>query len=468
MFLRRRRLQVLLSLLVITIASVYLSFQLLDLGLSSSEQEHSNNPGLVTEAILQLRKNYYKNFDEQQVLLSAATAARSNLLRELSLSEESVPEWSHPNPFDRDRALLRLEVYLQGLNRLVGDRPMMRDVNYSALDGLVETLGDSHTMALDPDQYQHFRKHLKHRTEGDVGLDFRVEGCSFVVRSVSEHGPAASLGVQRGDNLVTLDDLEVLPLACRESVEGKGQAYSLEQLRSALRGQEGSQVKLGLVREGVPFHVEVTRTLAPLKVVSGELIPDEVDVGWIWIHSFSELTQVEFLEECERLESRGANVLVLDLRNNHGGYVAAALDLASVFLASGEPVVGIVGKSERSFRYTFGGTPRTLPLVVVINEKTASAAEILAAAIQEHRRGVLIGWPSVGKATIQNIHEFSDGGCFKLTTAAYCTPQGKTFDGTGLQPDLSLSVREAESEAELRERVLEYCRDKWKNQETKR
>jgi carboxyl-terminal processing protease len=350
-----------------------------------------------------------------------------------------------------------VETYLERVARLDPRLFPRQDVVYTALAGMTETLSDPYTVAMDPETFARFNGGLHSHVYGGIGLEVEWTHGAHVVFEVLPDSPAAASGIKPGDRLIEVDRV---PLVCKE------ETLSLEQVRILLSGEVGTKVLLTLERAGVLYTRTVVRATFKTRSVTGRLVRGEPSsglpvLGWLRVESLGETTGREMSEVVKTLSGQGATGFVIDLRDNVGGYLNAALEVASLFLPSGQPVVLIEGRGEHRARHTIGANPVTAPLVVLANSRTASSAEILAGALQDHRRAILLGSQTFGKGSVQTLHDFADGGGFKMTTAAYLTPHKRALEGRGLTPDVAVDVGQNRDEEELHAEVLQICQELW-------
>lgn len=295
-----------------------------------------------------------------------------------------------------------------------GVDPTGADLSPAQAERLVDQSGDHWAAYLSPQEYTEF---LRGRYLG-VGLSVeRAQDGGTAVSAVVPGGPAAGAGIARGDRLLTIDGVPADQLPVTEVV-------------SRLRGQQaGSSVALTVGRPGeAPRQVVLGRALlAAQEVVTDRPAPGVVRVA---VHAFT-----SGVAEQVRDATRGAHGVVLDLRGNSGGLVEEAVDTASLFLDGGE-VASYQSRGERHQLVAAGGGDTSTPLVVVVDGGTMSAAELLAGALQDRNRAVLVGSRTFGKGTVQQPSRLADGSVLELTVGRWTTPSGRTPDGTGLTPDV--------------------------------
>ena len=297
-----------------------------------------------------------------------------------------------------------------------GSEVSYRDLVYSSLNGLLRTL-DPHTTFLTPEAYSGMRERQQTTFYG-VGILVGVRNAQLTVISPLEGGPASRMGIQAGDVI--------------SAIEGEAtEEMTLDEAVQKLKGPKGTQVKFTLVRRGLaePLAMAVTRAEIPQDTVRQAymLTPD---TGYVQLTEFSRGTGREMADAIARLEAQGMKRLLLDLRNNGGGLLDQAIEVADQFLPAGSPIVatrGRIRESSGSFRASGKHAELGVPVIVLVNEGTASAAEILSGAIQDHDRGLVVGKPTWGKGLVQTVFNLSHGAGLALTTARYYTPSGRVI-----------------------------------------
>jgi carboxyl-terminal processing protease len=289
-----------------------------------------------------------------------------------------------------------------------------------AIDGMLAVLQDPAAQHFSADDYRRYVEQVQ-GAFGGIGISLTVEDGAPVVVQVFPDTPADRAGLRPRDQILEADG---------QGLVGLG----LDEIVGRLRGQPGSPVTLRVKRPELdqPLTLQLVREMIRVRSVQSRTL--ESGVGYLRITGFQADTAAEARQTLQTLRAQGIRGLILDLRDNAGGLVDQAVDVASLFLPQG-PVVRIRGRAGISdFRHGHG-QGFELPLVVLVNGRTASAAEIVAGAIQDYRVGLLVGTRTFGKATVQSLFPLSDGGAVKLTTARYFTPIGRTIQGQGLQPD---------------------------------
>jgi carboxyl-terminal processing protease len=257
------------------------------------------------------------------------------------------------------------------------------------------------------------------------------ETCRILIVSTISGAPADDAGLQRDDVLVEVDGASIL-------------GWTVDEVTSAVRGPSGTDVTLTLERDGEPFDVTVTRTAVVIPVVETETIGD---VGYVRLTSFTGTAGSQFETAVVGLLADGVDALVIDLRNNPGGFLTTAIDVTSVFLNDGDVVV-TEGPGDSSTYPVDGDAiiPDDVNVYFVVNKGSASASEVVAATLQERDAAVIVGESTFGKNTVQQRFNLSNGGALKLTIARWLTPGRHDFGGTGVTPDVSLDVTDLTAE----------------------
>lgn len=297
---------------------------------------------------------------------------------------------------------------------------------YREINKTLKELGDPYTRFLSPDQFQQ----LTTQTSGEVsGIGIRLaidpRTQDLIIIDVVKNSPALESGLQKGDRIVKID--------------GKPTALmNIEQASEAIQGEIGTEVKLQITRNGKPaFDVTVTRSQIEVASVDFSLKQEgALNIGYIKLDEFSSHAAEQMKEAIEELQKQKASAFVLDLRGNPGGLLFASVDIARMWLTEGE-IVDIVDRrgGHRSFEAN-NSAITDLPLVVLVDNNSASASEILAGALKENRRAVLVGTNTYGKGTVQSVHSLSDGSGLAVTISRYYPPSGININQKGIEPDI--------------------------------
>jgi carboxyl-terminal processing protease len=315
-----------------------------------------------------------------------------------------------------------------------------KDLVYGAIKGMLEIL-DPHSGFMPPNMFKDIQDETKGRFEG-IGIGITIkEGVLTVEGSPIEDTPAFKAGIQSGDQILKIEGEPTKNLSLFEAVK-------------RIRGPKGTKVTITIMREGFtqPQDFTLTRDVIPIRSVRYELL--EKSYGYIRISQFQEKTEVEFEKAMKALEEEGKGNLkglVLDLRNNPGGLLDQAVKVADYFIGSGI-IVSIDGRrEEQKQKWVAHPEPNVTryPLVVLVNNGSASGSEIVAGAIQDHGRGILIGTQTFGKGSVQTIIPLKDGSGLRLTTARYYTPNGRSIQAKGIVPDIIVKPLRSEDEKEV-------------------
>lgn len=315
-----------------------------------------------------------------------------------------------------------LELILNYITRYYAGPYNITKLIEGAAAGMVNALGDPYSQYLTPDAYNALMSTLEGRF-GGLGIYIDVANDGYIVIIAPIKGtPADRAGLRAGDKIATVDGTDI-------------RGFDISIAQKMLRGEPGTKVKLGIIRPGVAgmIELEITREIIEIDPVESKMLVG--GVGYIALTSFNENSTSRMDEAIAELKQAGARALVLDLRNNGGGLLGQAITLASRFLREGQTILSVQSKTGAPQSYTVQGSLYVeMPLVVLVNQGTASASEILAGAIQDNGTGVVVGAQTYGKGAIQNVWRFSNGGGLRLTTAHYYTPSGAALDGKGITP----------------------------------
>jgi carboxyl-terminal processing protease len=303
-------------------------------------------------------------------------------------------------------------------------RPVPREVlQKQTIDGVLRELGDPNTDFLTAVEYDSLKSRTA-RSYSGVGLTVEPSRAGLVVTSAL-NGPARQAGVRRGDIIVRIDGRPAGRL-------------TFDQALNLIKGEKGTVVHLTVRRKGEPRQVTVVRQEITLESLRARLVRFHgTKLGVIRLLSFPDATAERIGDATQSLVKRGAKGIVLDLRDNPGGLLTQAVRTVSIFLDEGI-VCTISGLHQDETTYDVSGDPTypNLPLVVAVNHGSASASEIVAAALQDHERAIVIGHRTYGKASVQSIRPLSHGTALKLTTAMYRTPAGRDLTGLGVHPKI--------------------------------
>ena len=337
------------------------------------------------------------------------------------------------------------------------ERPSDRDLVESAINGMLSSL-DPHSSYMSPEGFKEMQVTTKGEF-GGLGIEVTMESGLVKVVSPIDDTPAARAGLQTGDLITHIDDEAIQGLTLSEAVK-------------KMRGPVGSDIKIKVFREGKdPFDVTITRAVIKIRSVRSHL---EGDIGYVRITSFNEQAfqgldkALKTLNKDLKKDGKAMRGLVLDLRNNPGGLLDQAISVSDAFMSGGE-VVSIRSEQHPEKAQRFNARPgdlmNNLPIVVLINGGSASASEIVAGALQDHGRAIIMGTKSFGKGSVQTIIPLSSGkdGAMRMTTSRYYTPSGRSIQAVGVSPDIDVpqsTLEVLEPASQRRERDLRGALDK--------
>ena len=300
---------------------------------------------------------------------------------------------------------------------------------YGAISGMVRSVGDPYTVFLDPEQNKEFEQDINGTYEG-VGLQIGYQKERLVVIAPLKDTPAEAAGIRAGDAILSIDGKETFDMALFDAV-------------AKIRGPLGTQVTLTLTRDGYESSFDVTLTRAQITVKTVDLTLREDGLAYLKVSRFGDQTAAEWDEAIKQIVAAQSKGIILDLRNNPGGYLSGAVYLASEFLSAGTVVVEQEGSGEfLTFEVNHAASLPKTPLVVLINKGSASASEIVAGALQVRKRATLVGEQSFGKGTVQRVEELPSESALHVTTAKWLLPDKESIDGVGLKPDTVVEMKE--------------------------
>lgn len=294
-----------------------------------------------------------------------------------------------------------------------------------AVKGMVNSLGDPHSIYMDPKMYKEFMIETE-GSFGGVGIVLGAKDKVLTVISPIEGTPGEKAGIKSGDEIVKIDGQDTKGLALDEAV-------------SKIRGPEGTKVTLTIRRGQETKDYVLTRSNIQIKTVSGKMLPD--NVGYIRISMFNENTGSDLAKKYQELEKEGMKAIVLDLRDNPGGLLDESVKVANKFVPKG-PVVSVITRDGRRDTSTSNLEAVKYPCAVLINGGSASASEIVAGAVQDTGAGTLVGTKSYGKGSVQTLMRLDKDDAIKLTIAKYYTPKDRSINGIGIEPDVKVELPE--------------------------
>jgi carboxyl-terminal processing protease len=308
----------------------------------------------------------------------------------------------------------------------------------TAIRGLIETSGDSYALYYTPEEYAEYLRSSEGEYSG-IGIVLTEMEGEITVLQVYTESPAFDAGILAGDVLLSID--------------GDTHDWGLDEAIEAIRRPTGAEVTLVWQRGTEKRETTLTLREVNIPTIVSHLIEQgDQTVGYVYLRRFNMQSASELGEVLRGLEERGAQSFILDLRGNPGGYLTQAIGITSLFVSEGA-VVQIESRRDITIERVNGEIVTSKPLAVIVNGGSASASELVAAALQDHGRAQIIGEVTYGKGTVQDIRELSWGGALKYTIAHYMSPNGKVLDGVGVTPDILVSPAEGPEGLGLTDRI---------------
>jgi carboxyl-terminal processing protease len=316
---------------------------------------------------------------------------------------------------------------------------------YGAIKGMLNEL-DPHSTFLDPDTLKEFREETQGEF-GGLGITIGLREKILTVISPLEDTPAYRKGIQAGDEIIKIEGESTAGITLHDAVK-------------KLRGKPKTDVTITIHRKAVkkPFDVTITRDIIKISSVKTNMIGN---IGYIRLVQFTNKVSRNVADAIEKLSEKGADSLIIDVRNNPGGLLTEAINVSSLFIPANKIVVYTKDRQQtrqdfKSKSFSFRETKK--PIIVLVNEGSASASEILTGALQDYERATIMGAKTYGKASVQSVIPLMDGSAVKLTTAKYFTPNGRAIHGIGIEPDIAIELNipenpEAPSDKETEKRA---------------
>lgn len=301
---------------------------------------------------------------------------------------------------------------------------------YGAIRGAINALGDPYSVFFEPSDAKKFEQDIE-GSFGGIGAEIGIRNNQLVIVAPLKGNPAEKVGLKAGDKIIKINDVDTFGLSVEEAVK-------------LIRGEEGSEVILLILRDGWERAKEFKITRATITVPTLDWEIKEGDILYIHLQSFNSNAPPLLYEALVNGLLRGADGLILDLRNNPGGFLEVSIRTAGWFLERGSVVVSekFADGRVKDFRASGNGSLKDFPMVVIINEGSASASEILAGALRDHRGIKLVGEKTFGKGTVQELENLRDGSVIKISMAEWVTPNGSVIEKKGLKPDLEVKMTE--------------------------
>lgn len=345
-----------------------------------------------------------------------------------------------------------LELYwtvLDQLDNYYVDEEALDEQNmlYGSIKGLVNSLEDPYTVFMTPEESENFNASLEGTLEG-IGAELTVEGHNLVIVSPLRDSPAERAGLLPGDIIFMIEGELASEMTLFDAI-------------MSIRGEKGTTVILTIIRDNLdgPFDVSIVRDTINIESVTVEKLDE--NIVYLSVNQFNDKTNENFGKAVSEMILDEPDGLIVDLRFNGGGYLDIAIELLSYLLPADTEAVIVKQRGEEDNIMLTDGNPKILhvPLVVLINAGSASASEIVAGAIQDHERGIIMGTQSFGKGTVQEVDSFPDGSSIRMTIAKWFTPDGRNIDDVGLIPDIIVEITDEDIENEYdsqKEEAIQY------------
>lgn len=352
------------------------------------------------------------------VLISCAGffVSKWSLLENVNAGEQS--NYIHIKTFAESLSLVKKN-YVEDVDE--------KELVYGAIKGMLSSL-DPHSSFMPPEAFKEMQIDTKGEF-GGLGIQIGIKDKVLTIIAPIEDTPADKAGVKAGDIIIKIDGESTKDLSLQDAV-------------SKLRGPKGTKVTITIVRENVeaPMDITMRREIIVLKSVKSRVIDNEI--GYVKLTQFQERSSDDLVNALKELSEKGIKALILDLRNNPGGLLKGAVDVTSQFLPTGKLVVYIKGKDgdKNEFNTNNGNHYFDYPMIVLVNGGSASASEIVAGALQDWGKAVVLGTQTFGKGSVQTVIPLSDGSALRLTTARYYTPKGRSIQTTGITPDIVVKL----------------------------
>ena len=323
-----------------------------------------------------------------------------------------------------------------------------KDLVYGAVRGMLNTL-DPHSAFMSPEMYKEMQVDTKGEF-GGLGIQIGIKDNRLTVIAPIEGTPAERAGIKAGDFIVKVDEDSTKEMTLMEAVQ-------------KMRGAKGTKVKLTVQREGTeePLVFNLVREVIKIDSVKSKMLDNHI--GYVRLSQFQEMTAKDLASALRKLKDAKMQSIVLDLRNNPGGLLTSAIETTELFIPPGKVVVSIKGRDTKKQKDEYQSGNKNpydgYPMIVLVNEGSASASEIVSGALQDWGRAIVLGTPTFGKGSVQTILQLSDGSGLRLTTAKYYTPKGRSIQNIGITPDIIVKPVPVKGSAQtpqvLREKDLE-------------
>jgi carboxyl-terminal processing protease len=418
---------------------------------AASPSVSSADEGEISTAYSHLTTDFYQKVDPQVVLDSVRTELLA-AMRTAGVKNASLPAMHASDIAGANAKAIDNEVAAAAVES--GKKIPMHLLAYVALDGILNSVKDRYTVFLTPKMFGALNEDLDGGDFGGTGIVIQIDDATkyITVSNVVPDAPAEKAGIEQDDLITAIDGVSTKNM-------------SIQAASGRLRGKEGTSVSLTIERAGASLPAPVTIVRAKIHQLSvyGKMLPGKI--GYVALTVFGKDTGAELNAALDRLQQQGARALIMDLRDNGGGYLQAAVAVSSKFIPSG-PIVSVESRASNITTLEADNTAiDPLPLVVLVNRYTASASEITSGAIQDSAVGTIMGEKTFGKGVVQTIFPMPDGSAIKITTARYLTPRNRDINHLGITPDIAVNEnKQAQfgnpSRDEQLQHAIEFLNDK--------
>ena len=392
-------------------------------------------------SVIKILENEYYSDLNIKALINGAVSGINNYCRKKLLFKTDAIKPSSEEDNERTAVIYFKEQYKNLVDNVINKKSEYSSkfdeslMVYSSVDTMLEVLykkpyEDPYTVLLTPKEYKIFEESMTGGNFCGIGIYLeqdRKNNMQLTVSEPIEGTPAYKAGLKPGDRIMKIDNLATKGLDIDVAV-------------SKIRGPAGTKVLLNINRGKSPnvnnLNIEIVRAKIHVKSAVSKFIND--DIGYIQLRNFAQDTKKEFDQCLATLNNRNMKALIIDLRNNGGGYINSAVDVCSRFMPRGTVIVAVVNyrKQTRETERSYGDDVLDIPVAILINKYSASASEIVAGAFQDTKRGILVGEKSYGEGSVQTMDPLPDGGALKYTIAIYLTPNGRNLNKKGIEPDI--------------------------------
>jgi len=409
----------------------------------TADADRSQELEVFNEALTIVRKNYVEDIPSKDLIHNAI----QGMVGSLDTHADSItPEQHHKMQKDTKDIFIRkllgtteakldssgeLELFKDTfaiVRKTYEDNRQPKHLIYSAIAGMTESL-DPHSEFMTPEQYEEMQVDAKGEF-GGIGIKLDIQEGILTVIGLLDDTPACSAGIIEGDKIIKINNDFTKDMSLQDAI-------------NRTRGNPSTPVHLTILRKGwiEAKDFAITREIIKIKSVKSAMLND--GIGYIKIYQFQKQTASEISAALSELKQQNMHALILDLRNNPGGLVYSAVDVVSQFIPSGKIVVYTKNKKgeKREYQSREKNSYSSVPIIILVNEGSASASEIVAGALKDWQRATLIGTRTYGKGSVQTVVPLKDGSALKLTTAKYYTPKGISIQTTGIRPDMVVTPR---------------------------